>query len=305
MKRKSNMQERILGIIGGSGLYALDALDHVEARDIPTPWGSPSGPLVSGRLKGVRVIFLARHGEGHRLPPGAINYRANIDALKRSGATDVVSISACGSLREGFQPGDFVMVDQFIDRTTGRESSFFGPGFAAHVSMAEPVCSALRRSLVEAAKAVGVRAHDGGVYLCMNGPQFSSRAESDLHRKWGCDVVGMTNMPEAKLAREAELPYASVAMVTDYDCWRRDEKAVEVTDLLAVMRSNTGQARRMLSALAERLGPTRDPSPDGIETSLDQAVITAPEAQDPQLIAKLDAVAGRYLRTRHGRVGGS
>lgn len=290
--------ERVIGIIGGSGLYALDALEAVERREIETPWGAPSSAIVGGVLEGVRVLFLARHGEGHRLAPGDINYRANIDALKRAGATDIVSISACGSFREELPPGTFVLVDQYIDRTSGRASSFFGAGFVAHVSMAEPACPALRAGLAASCAALGVPHKAGGVYLCINGPQFSTRAESYLYRAWGCDVIGMTNMPEAKLAREAELPYASVAMVTDYDCWRADEKGVEVADVLAIMRANVEAARRLIADLARRLGPERTPSPLGIETVLDFAVITAPEARDPALTSKLDAVAGRFLATR-------
>ncbi|GAB4521601.1 MAG: S-methyl-5'-thioadenosine phosphorylase [Amphiplicatus sp.] len=290
------MTERVLGVIGGSGVYAIEDLDDAERLDIDTPWGAPSDGLVRGRFNGVTVIFLARHGPGHRLTPGAINYRANIDALKRAGASDVVSLSACGSLREDLSPGTFVLVDQFVDRTSGREKSFFGPGFVAHVSLAEPVCPALRAALGEACRAIGVPFADGGTYVCIDGPQFSTRAESRLYRAWGCDVIGMTNMPEARLAREAELPYASVAMVTDYDCWREADKAVEVGDVIAVLKSNAAAARRLLDRLTRHLGPVRTPSPLGIETVLDHAVITPPEARAPEMIAKLDAVAGRILR---------
>ncbi|MBB5517221.1 S-methyl-5'-thioadenosine phosphorylase [Amphiplicatus metriothermophilus] len=290
------MTERVLGVIGGSGVYAIEDLDDVERLDFDTPWGAPSDALVRGRLNGVRVIFLARHGVGHRLTPGAINYRANIDALKRAGASDVVSLSACGSLREDLPPGTFVLVDQFVDRTSGREKSFFGPGFVAHVSLAEPVCPGLRGALAQACRAVGVPFADRGTYVCIDGPQFSTRAESRLYRAWGCDVIGMTNMPEVRLAREAELPYASVAMVTDYDCWRETDKAVEVGDVLAVLKANAAAARRLLDRLTRDLGPVRTPSPLGIETVLDHAVITPPEARSPEMIAKLDAVAGRILR---------
>lgn len=290
------MSERVLAFLGGSGVYAADALNDVEILDIDTPWGEPSDVIVSGRMNGVRVLFLARHGKGHRIPPGDINYRANIDALKRAGATDVISISSCGSLKEELPPGTFVMVDQFIDRTTGRIKTFFGPGFAAHVSMADPVCPALKDGLAETAAALGLKHSVGGTYLCIDGPQFSTRAESEYYRSFRCAVIGMTNMPEAKLAREAELPYATLAMVTDYDCWRVGEKAVEVSDLVAVLRANAANAQRMIEALTARLGPTRAPSPIGVETVLDYAVITAPEARSPEMCAKLDVVAGRILR---------
>jgi len=290
------MEKRVLGVIGGSGVYALDAIEGAERIDIETPWGRPSGPIVRGRMNGVEVAFLARHGEGHRLAPSQINYRANIDALKRAGVTDVVSVSACGSFREDFAPGVFVLVDQFIDRTSGREKSFFGTGCVAHVSMADPVCPALADALAASCAALKIPHHRGGVYLCIDGPQFSSRAESRLYKSWGADVIGMTNMPEAKLAREAELPYASVAMVTDYDCWREGTAHVEVAAVLAVMKKNTETARRLVADLVRRLGPTRSRSPLGIETALDAAIITPPEARDPALLAKLDAVAGRALR---------
>lgn len=287
--------ETRLAIIGGSGLADPGAIEGARRLEIASPFGAPSGPILAGRLAGVEVLFLARHGAGHRLPPSAVNYRANIDALKRAGATDVVSISACGSLREDVAPGGFVVVDQFIDRTTGRANSFFGPGFVAHASMADPVCPRLAGALAEAARAEGLAVRPKGTYLCIDGPQFSSRAESHLYRSWGADVIGMTNMPEAKLAREAELPYASLAMVTDYDCWREGEKPVEVADLLAVMKKNTEAARRLLPRLAALLGPSRPPSP--IDRALDFAVITAPEARDPEVIKTLDAVAGRILRS--------
>ncbi len=288
--------KRRLGVIGGSGVYAVSALQQTQKFDVDTPWGQPSGPLTLGVLGGVDVIFLARHGEGHVIPPGDVNYRANIDAMKQLGATDLISISACGSFREELAPGAFVIVDQFIDRTSGRESSFFGRGCVAHVSMAKPVCPALGDAIEASLRAISIPNHRGGTYLCINGPQFSSRAESLLYKSWGADVIGMTNMPEAKLAREAELPYATVAMVTDYDCWREGEDAVEVADILQVMRKNTDAARRMLADLVLRLGPTRSYSPLGIERSLDAAIITPPDARDPELVMKLDAVAGRALR---------
>ena len=286
--------KRVLAVIGGSGLYAFEAIEGAERISVATPWGPPSDAIVRGRINGVDTLFLARHGQGHRLPPSAVNYRANIDALKRLGATDVVAVSACGSLKEELAPGAFALVDQFIDRTTGREKSFFGTGFVAHVSMADPVCPALRAALAEACRESGVACAPRATYVCIDGPQFSSRAESHLYRSFGADVIGMTNMPEAKLAREAELPYASVAMVTDYDCWRENEKPVEVAAVLDTMRANTARARLVIAALAARLGPERAPSP--IDTNLDFAVITAPDARDPALVAKLDAVAGRFLK---------
>ncbi|MBY0423384.1 MAG: S-methyl-5'-thioadenosine phosphorylase [Parvularculaceae bacterium] len=293
---ENSVSERILGVIGGSGVYALDMLEGARRIEVETPWGPPSGAVVAGRIAGVETRFMARHGQGHRLPPSSVNYRANIDALKRAGATDVLSVSACGSLREGLAPGCFVLCDQFIDRTSGREKSFFGEGFVAHVSMAEPTCPALRAALAASCAALSIPYATSGTYIAIDGPQFSTRAESHLYRSWGADVIGMTNMPEARLAREAELPYATVAMVTDYDCWREGEKAVEVSDVLAVMKSNTEKARALVADIAARLGPTRAASPLGIETVLDYAVITAPEARDPAMAAKLDAVAGRFLR---------
>ena len=293
-------QKRVLGVIGGSGVYNPDAMSGAETIEMETPWGAPSGALIRGEIAGVETVFLARHGAGHRLPPADVNYRANIDAMKRAGATDLISLSACGSFREALVPGTFVIVDQFIDRTSGRENTFFGPGFAAHVSMAEPVCPALGDAIEACCKKLGIPRARGGTYLAMNGPQFSSRAESELYRSWGCDVIGMTNMPEAKLAREAELPYATVAMVTDYDCWHDDEGPVEVSKLLEIMKANTANAARLTEGLARALGPTRAPSPFGVETALDFAVITAPDARDPALTAKLDAVAGRFLQKSGG-----
>ncbi len=289
-------QKRVLGVLGGSGVYSMDALEDAQRLEIETPWGAPSDALVKGKLGGVEVIFLARHGAGHRLPPSHVNYRANIDAMKRAGVTDLISISACGSFHEALAPGTFVIVDQFIDRTSGREKSFFGPGFVAHVSMADPVCPALADALNASCEAIGVPHKKGGTYICIDGPQFSSRAESHLYRSWGCDVIGMTNMPEAKLAREAELPYASVAMVTDYDCWREHDGPVEVGLILETLKQNTVNAARLIADLVPRLGPARAPSPLGIETALDMAVITPPEARDPEVMKKLDAVAGRFLK---------
>jgi len=290
------MQKRKLGIIGGSGVYSVDELNNVEERIVDTPWGAPSGPLVSGTLNGVEVVFLARHGAGHRMTPSSVNYRANIDALKRCGVTDVISVSACGSLREEFAPGEFVIVDQFIDRTSRREKSFFGDGCVAHVSMAKPVCPALAVALSAACDAEEIAYHQDATYICIDGPQFSSRAESNLYRQWKADIIGMTNMPEAKLAREAELPYATIGMVTDYDCWRDASGHVEVADILSIMAANTAKARRLIARLTLVLGATREPSPLGIETCLDFAMITAPEARAPELLAKLDVIAGRYLK---------
>ncbi len=285
-----------LGVIGGSGLYEIDGLENARWETVETPWGAPSDQLYRGTLDGIDLVFLPRHGRGHRIGPSQLNFRANIDALKRAGVTDILSLSAVGSLREDYRPGDFVAVDQFIDRTFAREKSFFGTGMVAHVSMAHPVCSRLMGMAGDAAEKTGVTLHRGGTYLVMEGPQFSSLAESKLYRQWGCDVIGMTNMPEAKLAREAEMPYASIAMVTDYDCWREEEEAVSVTNVLEILKGNADLARQtvrnMVSAMAAN---RRTPSPDGIDTCLDHALITAPDARDPKVLAKLDAVAGRVL----------
>ena len=288
------MGDWVLGIIGGSGLYEIDGLTDQQWVKVATPFGEPSDELLTGVLDGVKLVFLPRHGRGHRLPPSDLNARANIDALKRAGCTDVLSISAVGSLREDLPPGAFVIVDQFVDRTVARANSFFGPGLTAHVSMAEPVCPRLSSLAAEAGRAVGARVVKGGVYLVMEGPQFSTKAESRLYRSWGCDVIGMTNMPEAKLAREAELPYATIAMVTDYDCWREEVRHVEVTDILACLSANAVTAKALVRSLVTRLGGARPPSP--IDTCLDNAIITAPYARDPGMLAKLDAVAGRILK---------
>ena len=288
-------EKRRLGVIGGSGVYSIASQENAECHDVETPWGPPSGRLTSGVLGGVEMIFLARHGEGHVIPPDEVNYRANIDAMKQLGATDLISVSACGSFQEELAPGVFVIVDQFIDRTSGREGSFFGKGCVAHVSMADPVCPALGDAIEATLEALSIPHRRGGTYLCINGPQFSSRAESLLFKSWGADVIGMTSMPEAKLAREAELPYASVAMVSDYDCWRLEDAGVEVANILEVMRLNAEAARRMLADVAARLGPTREFSPLGIERMLDAAIITPPETRDPEMLAKLENVAGRAL----------
>jgi 5'-methylthioadenosine phosphorylase len=285
------MSEWTIGILGGSGLYGMEALEEAQWIAVDTPWGPPSDELLIGRLHGIKFVFLPRHGRGHRIPPSHVNARANIDALKRAGCTDLVAISAVGSLREELSPGRFVLVDQFIDRTFAREKSFFGPGLVAHVSMADPVCPRLSGLLSAAAETAGASVARGGTYLAMEGPQFSSRAESGLYRSWGCDVIGMTAMPEAKLAREAELPYALVGMVTDYDCWRRGEEAVEVSAVIARLTANSARARGMLEAFAAALPPERAPSP--IDTNLDSAIITAPGERDPALLRKLDAVCRR------------
>jgi 5'-methylthioadenosine phosphorylase len=287
------MGEWTIGILGGSGLYEMEALEEAQWIAVDTPWGKPSDELLVGRLHGIRFVFLPRHGRGHRIPPGQVNARANIDSLKRAGCTDLVAVSAVGSLREELEPGRFVLVDQFIDRTFAREKSFFGPGLVAHVSMADPVCPRLSGLLAAAAESAGAGIAEGGTYLAMEGPQFSSRAESGLYRSWGCDVIGMTAMPEAKLAREAELPYALVGMVTDYDCWRRGEEAVEVSAIIAQLTSNARKARGMVEAFARSLPAGRPPSP--IDTSLDTAIITAPDARDPALLRKLDAVCRRVF----------
>ena len=288
------MSEWTIGVIGGSGLYAIDALDDPRWVDVATPWGTPSDQLLTGTIAGVKFVFLPRHGRGHAIAPGELNSRANIDAMKRMGVTDLVSISAVGSLAEELPPGRFVIVDQFIDGTKGRPSSFFESGMVAHVSMADPVCPRLSAFAANAARAAGAEISEGATYLAMEGPQFSTRAESNLYRQWGAHVIGMTAMPEAKLAREAELPYALVAMVTDYDCWREGEAHVDVATVVARLGSNAATARALLVQLARSLPAERAASP--IDTNLDFALITAPGARDPALLAKLDAVAGRVLK---------
>jgi 5'-methylthioadenosine phosphorylase len=282
-----------IGIIGGSGLYAIDSLEDAQWIAVDTPWGPPSDALLIGRIEGVKFVFLPRHGRGHRITPAALNSRANIDALKRAGCTDLVAISAVGSLREERAPGRFVLVDQYIDRTTGRPATFFGPGLVAHVSMADPICPRLAALAAEAAEAAGAAVTRGGCYIAIEGPQFSTRAESRVYRAWGGDVIGMTGMPEARLAREAELPYASVCMVTDWDSWREDEAPVGVEEIVAQLHANAGTARRLIVELARSLPRTRAPSP--IDTALDGAILTAPEARDPATIARLDAICGRVL----------
>ncbi len=288
------MTNWVLGIVGGSGLYEIEGLKNRRWVKVDTPWGDPSDELLMGEIGAVKLVFLPRHGRGHRIPPSDLNFRANIDALKRVGCTDVLSLSAVGSLREALNPGTFVIADQFIDRTFARVKSFFGPGLVAHVSMAHPTCPRLSSLAADAARAAGARVIEGGTYLAMEGPQFSTKAESELYRSWGCDIIGMTNMPEAKLAREAELPYASVGMITDYDGWHEEFAPVEVANILAVLLENSAKARDAVQHLATSLTRPRTASP--IDTCLDGAIITAPEARDVGLMAKLDAVAGRVLR---------
>ncbi len=288
------MMDWVLGVIGGSGLYEIDGLEDRRWVSVDTPWGAPSDQLLTGVLEGVKLVFLPRHGRGHPIPPTGLNFRANIHALKAMGCTDVLSVSAVGSLREDLHPGMFVVVDQFIDRTFAREKSFFGQGLVAHVSMAHPVCPRLSAMAATAARAAGAATVEGGTYLVMEGPQFSTRAESELYRAWGCHVIGMTNMPEAKLAREAELPYASVAMVTDYDCWHEDHEHVDVAQVIACLLGNAATAKGLIAAMAPQMRGPRPPSP--IDTALDNALITAPHARDPMIVEKLAVVAGRALR---------
>jgi 5'-methylthioadenosine phosphorylase len=290
------MTKTVLGIIGGSGVYDISGLEEARWQRVNSPWGEPSDDLLFGTLDNVEMVFLPRHGRGHVHSPTSINYRANIDALKRAGCTDIISVSACGSFREDLPPGHFVIADQFIDRTFARDKSFFGRGFVAHVSLAHPVCSRLASVLNEAAELENIACQLGGTYLAMEGPQFSTLAESRLYRSWGCDVIGMTAMPEVKLAREAEMPYALVAMVTDYDCWHPDHDHVTVEQVVRILFANADKARALIKRVAPMLGPERTPSPLGIERTLDTALITAPDKRDPELFRKLDAVAGRVLR---------
>jgi 5'-methylthioadenosine phosphorylase len=285
----------MIGFIGGSGVYDLDGLEDRTWVKVRTPWGDPSDEILTGTLHGVRVAFLPRHGRGHPTPPSALNYRANIDAMKRIGCTELISLSAVGSLKENLPPGHFVIVDQFIDRTFAREKSFFGTGCVAHVSVAHPVCPRLGDALEAAAKAIDLPHTRGGTYLVMEGPQFSTKAESLLYRQWGCDVIGMTNMPEAKLAREAELCYATMAMVTDFDCWHPDHDHVTVEQVVKVLFSNADRARALVRAVVPALGARRGACPAGCDRALDHALITAPEKRDPDMLAKLDVVAGRVL----------
>lgn len=289
------MTKAVLGVVGGSGVYDLPGLEDVREERTESPWGEPSDALRIGRVGGTKVVFLARHGRGHRLSPSGINYRANIDVLKRAGVTDLISVSACGSFRSEFHPGLFVLADQFVDRTFARESSFFGNGCVAHVSMAHPVGPKLQDRIAVAAAAEGIELHRGGTYVCMEGPQFSSYAESMTYKGLGYDVIGMTAMPEAKLAREAEITYAIVAMVTDYDCWHPEHAAVEVADIIKVVVANAAKAARLVARLARDFPAQHEPCPVRSDRALDSAFITAPDARDPELMRRLDAVAGRAL----------
>ena len=294
------MTRTVLGVIGGSGVYDIPGLEKPRWKKIKSSFGAPSDALLFGTYKGTDLVFLPRHGRGHIQTPSSINYRANIDALKRVGVTDLISVSACGSLKEELPPGTFVIADQFIDRTFAREKSFFGPGFVAHVSMAHPVDSRIAHALAIAASEEGIAHTRGGSYICIEGPQFSSLAESKLYRSWGASVIGMTAMPEAKLAREAELPYAIVAMVTDFDCWHPDHDHVTVDAVVKIMHANADHARKLIMNVAGKLGPMHTPSP-AIENVLDTAVMTAPDKRDARLMRKLDAVAGRILPSKAAR----
>jgi len=287
----------VVGVLGGSGVYEMDGLRGARWEKAESSFGAPSSELLLGEIDGTQVVFLPRHGIGHPIPPSDINYRANIDVLKRAGVTDLISVSACGSLREDLAPGSFVLVDQFIDRTVARVKSFFSEGLVAHVSMAKPVCARLVGALEATARASDLPVTTGGIYLAMEGPQFSTLAESNLYRSWGCDVIGMTNMPEARLAREAEICYASVAMVTDYDCWHPDHDAVEVADIVSVLLRNAELGRGLVAGVAGSLADRPDPCPHGCDRALETAIITSPEARSPELMRKLDAVAGRVLRS--------
>jgi 5'-methylthioadenosine phosphorylase len=292
------MVATVIGVIGGSGIYQVEGLTNATWKRVESPFGQPSDELLFGELDGQSVVFLPRHGRGHRVPPNEVNYRANIDVLKRSGVTQIVSLSAVGSLREDLPPGTFVLVDQFIDRTIARQKTFFGAGLVAHVAMGHPVCASVQDHLEAAAKAEGASPVRGGTYVVMEGPQFSTLAESRLYRSWGCDVVGMTNMPEAKLAREAEICYATIAMVTDYDCWHPDHDHVTVDAVVAVMGKNAELARRVIRRVVPALGQRALPCPHKCDRSLDAAIMTAESVRDPGMILKLDAVAGRVLGRR-------
>ena len=292
------MTQSVLGIIGGSGFYSLPGLANARWQTVSSPWGEPSDEILFADIDGLPVRFLPRHGRGHPIAPSDINFRANIDAMKRAGVTDLVSVSACGSLKETLPPGHFVLVDQFIDRTFARQKTFFGTGCVAHVSVADPVSPLLVDALERAALAEKVPCTRGGTYLVMEGPQFSTRAESNLYRSWGCDVIGMTNMPEAKLAREAEICYATVAMVTDFDCWHDEHAHVDVAAVIAIMKHNTEMAQRLVARLARDFPRQHPACPIGSDRGLDVALITAPEKRDAALLAKLDAVAGRVLAAK-------
>lgn len=288
--------QTMIGVIGGSGVYQIDGLEGADWVKVASPWGAPSDEVLTGRLNGLPMAFLPRHGRGHVHAPSDVPYRANIDALKRLGCTDIIAVSAVGSLREDFRPGDFVIVDQYIDRTFARPKSFFGTGCVAHVGFSHPTCPRLSAACAAAARQAGISVHEGATYVAMEGPQFSTLAESRLYRGWGADVIGMTGMPEAKLAREAELCYASIAMVTDYDCWHPGHDAVDVAAVIRTLTANAGNARAVIAALPAHLGPDRAPCPHGCDRALDMALMTAPDKRDPALLARLDAVAGRVLR---------
>jgi 5'-methylthioadenosine phosphorylase len=294
------MTKSVLGIIGGSGIYDLPGLKNAQSKIIGSPWGNPSAALLTGEIDGLPIVFLSRHDQGHRLSPTDINYRANIDVLKRAGVTDLVSLSACGSFKEDLPPGTFVLIDQFVDRTHARANSFFGTGCVAHVSMAHPVSPRLRIHIAEAAMAEDINIVRDGTYVCIEGPQFSTLAESLTYKNLGYSVIGMTNLPEAKLAREAEICYATVAMVTDFDCWHPDHDAVTVQDIIKVLVANAGKAKRLVARLARDFPREHEPCPIGSDRALDNALITAPEARDPELLNKLDAVAGRVLGRTQG-----
>ncbi|MBL4721990.1 MAG: S-methyl-5'-thioadenosine phosphorylase [Alphaproteobacteria bacterium] len=285
----------VIGVIGGSGIYDIEGLTNVEWKKIDTPFGAPSDEIMLGELEGQKMAFLPRHGRGHKIPPSGLNFRANIAALKQCGVTEILSLSAVGSLREDLAPGTFVIIDQFIDRTFAREKSFFGEGLVAHVSMADPVCARLGDALAESAATLDLNIVRGGTYLVMEGPQFSTRAESELYRSWGCDVIGMTNMPEAKLAREAEMCYATVAMVTDFDCWHDDHDAVTVDAVIKVLLQNADKARDLVRHVTPGLSNRKTACHAGCHTALDSAIITAPDARDPAMAAKLNGIAGRAL----------
>jgi 5'-methylthioadenosine phosphorylase len=287
----------VVGVIGGSGVYDIEGLQNAEWISVTSPFGKPSDQLLCGELNGQKVVFLPRHGRGHPLPPTHLNFRANIDALKRVGVTEILSVSAVGSLKEELTPGTFVLADQFIDRTVGRERSFFEAGVTAHVSMAEPTCTRLMDVLQDACEEAGIPVHRGGTYLCMEGPQFSTRAESELYRQWGCDVIGMTNMPEAKLAREAELCYTTIAMVTDYDCWHDDHDNVSVEQVIQVLTDNAEKARTLVSKAVPRLSGRGEACGRGCHRALENAIITQPQARDSDVVRKLDTVAGRVLQS--------
>ncbi len=294
--RETQAPQTMIGIIGGSGVYDVPGLEDARWQAVETPWGKPADEILTGRLDGVKMAFLPRHGRGHRHSPSSVPYRANIDALKRLGVSDLVSVSACGSFREDMAPGDFVIVDQFIDRTFAREKSFFGPGCVGHVSVAHPTCARLSAACLAAGRAEGLTVHMGGTYLAMEGPQFSTMAESRLYRdQWHCDVIGMTNMPEAKLAREAEICYASIAMITDYDSWHPAHGAVDIADIIKTLTGNADKARALIPHLPALLTARPTSCPEGCDRALEYALLTAPEARDPALVAKLDAVAGRVL----------